>query len=363
MINTTEFLRVMNECKLGPYMGVPCSWLKHILTEIRNTGVEHYVCSEEGSAMGLAAGFSLSGKIPVVYMQTDGVANALNPLATLNKLYNLPCVLLISHRGAPKANDAEQHRQLGRNLHQMLDVIDMPTYMLDGKNWRQSIGKAAQIASKGMQVALIIEKNTFDPIEAEDDVGLVYEYNRVDYMKALNNVLGYDDIVVGTAGFTSREMMEYIKGVELFPMVGSMGCALATGIGLALANKRRVIVLDGDGSILMKPQNMIMANNEGLDNLIHICFDNESYASTGEQETFTAGLEIDELARSCGYPYVDVIWNPQELKDAITSLHTGFSTLPAFLSVSVSSKINHSVPRPQGTPDEWAKEFMRGLKS
>ncbi len=69
----------------GPMTGVPCSYFKSLIQYVDESDqIKHYIASSEGEAMGIAAGFSLSGKIPVVYMQNDGYGNAINPLSRSN---------------------------------------------------------------------------------------------------------------------------------------------------------------------------------------------------------------------------------------------------------------------------------------
>ena len=90
------FVSTLEDAGFSPFTGIPCSVFQPLLDYIadNNDPIRNYLCSSEGEAMGLAAGFSLSGRLPVVYMQNDGYGNAVNPLSSLYLLYKLPLLLL-----------------------------------------------------------------------------------------------------------------------------------------------------------------------------------------------------------------------------------------------------------------------------
>ena len=103
-----------------------------------------------------------------------------------------------------------------------------------------------------------------------------------------------DELVVATTGMTSRELFVARDRPENFYMCGSMGCALSIGLGVALAQpKRTVIVLDGDGAALMSLGSLALARHLRLPNLEHIILDNGTYASTGDQPTCSAAVNFE----------------------------------------------------------------------
>src|SRR6478752_2745427 len=87
--------------------------------------------------------------------------------------------------------------------------------------------------------------------------------------------------VVFTTGYTCRDAYTIEDRDNHFYMVGSMGMASAIGIGLALDQEQPVVVVDGDGALLMNPSNLFLSVSLKLKNLIHIVLDNGSYESTG----------------------------------------------------------------------------------
>lgn len=111
--------------------------------------------------------------------------------------------------------------------------------------------------------------------------------------EAINNILDEigDALVISTTGKISRELYELrIKRGEEpndFYMMGSMGHALPIGIGVALSTDKEVVVLDGDGAILMQMGAVSTVKHYGLHkkNLRHYVLNNEAYDSTGGQPT------------------------------------------------------------------------------
>lgn len=95
-----------------------------------------------------------------------------------------------------------------------------------------------------------------------------------------------DEIVVSSTGMICREVYQVNDRELNFYMMGSMGNALAIGIGLALSNKdRTVFVISGDGASLMSLGTIALFNKLNLPNLRHFILDNNCHATTGGQDT------------------------------------------------------------------------------
>src|SRR2546422_796479 len=135
---------------------------------------------------------------------------------------------------------------------------------------------------------------------------------------------GRDDLlVVAGLGSTAWDITAAGDAPLHFPLWGAMGQAAMIGLGLALAQpKRRVLVITGDGEMLMKigslatigvqqPSNLtlVVIDNEQIgvqqpSNLTLVVIDNERYGETGMQETHTAhGVDLAGVARACGFRY------------------------------------------------------------
>jgi thiamine pyrophosphate-dependent acetolactate synthase large subunit-like protein len=88
-----------------------------------------------------------------------------------------------------------------------------------------------------------------------------------------------------------------------FPLWGAMGCAAMLGLGLALAQpRRRVLVITGDGEMLMGLGSLATVGVQRPENLTVVVIDNERYGETGMQETHTAhGVDLAAIARASGF--------------------------------------------------------------
>ena len=133
-----------------------------------------------------------------------------------------------------------------------------------------------------------------------------------------------DEIVVCNIGFPSRELYDIKDRERNFYMIGSMGLASSIGFGLALAKPNEdVVVIDGDGSLLMNMGSLatVFANNPK--NLTWIVIDNGAYGSTGNQDTYAQVLDLVEVAKGIGfknsYNFKDI-----DLKEIIKSDDASF---------------------------------------
>ncbi|MBB25246.1 MAG: sulfopyruvate decarboxylase subunit beta [Geminicoccus sp.] len=110
-----------------------------------------------------------------------------------------------------------------------------------------------------------------------------------------------DHLVVCNIGLPSQEMHMIDDRETNFYMLGTMGLASSIGLGLALAQDKKVVVIDGDGSVLTNLGTLPTIANNVTDNYVLLIVDNGSYGSTGDQPTY-AGMKtsLTEVARACG---------------------------------------------------------------
>ncbi len=360
MIQLEKLVDALKKREFGPVMGVPCSVFKDFLNYIiDNESFEHYVCSSEGESMGVAAGFSLGGKLPIVYMQNDGYGNAVNPLSSLQLMYELPTLMLLSWRGEPGKKDAYQHLLMGETLTKLLELFKIPYEILDEDGFEKSIANAADyIKFNKKPYALIVKKGLIEKykIDAEKQEFPL----RSDYLVKLSEYAQESDIFLGTTGFTGRELHQIVDVKSKFYMMGSMGCLPAIGLGLSKSfDDRRIFVLDGDGALLMKMGTLSTIGFYKPENLIHICFDNNKYESTGCQPTTASTTDFRVAAEACGYQtsiYVDTM---EEFSGVIDNLSE--MKMPVFIHVRTSAGSIDNLKRPSETPVEMRDNFMEAI--
>ena len=179
---------------------------------------------------------------------------------------------------------------------------------------------------------------------------------------AVLELLG-DELVVVCNGFPSREVYAIRDRPENFYMIGSMSVAPAIGLGVALAQPRRkVLIFDGDGNVLMGLGTLATIGALKPKNLVHIVFDNEVYGSTGNQPTISQVIPLDQVAKAAGYRNVERV---RELEDLIYEIGVMLKEEgPSFLLVKVS-ELADDVGRvdiePPAITERFRKAAMGGI--
>jgi thiamine pyrophosphate-dependent acetolactate synthase large subunit-like protein len=125
---------------------------------------------------------------------------------------------------------------------------------------------------------------------------------RRDVVKALLAERG-ELLVIAGLGSTAWDCTAAGDSALTFPLWGAMGCAAVMGLGLALVQpKRRVLVLTGDGEMLMGLGSLATIGVQKPQNLTVAVIDNERYGETGMQATHTAnGVDLAAMARAAGF--------------------------------------------------------------
>ena len=123
---------------------------------------------------------------------------------------------------------------------------------------------------------------------------------RYDIMKQILPLIE-DQFVVCNIGLPSQELYQLSDQPTNFYMLGTMGLASSIGLGLALVQKKKIIAIDGDGSILTNLGTLSTIANNVANNFILLIIDNGSYGSTGDQLTYAGKkTSLKEIAVACG---------------------------------------------------------------
>jgi sulfopyruvate decarboxylase beta subunit len=123
-----------------------------------------------------------------------------------------------------------------------------------------------------------------------------------------------DQPVIICNGFPSREAYKIADRPTHFYMIGSMGVAAAIGLGVAL-NKpnKKVVVLDGDGNVLMGMGTLATVGALKPKNFVHVVLDNEVYGSTGNQPTISNVVRLEQVAKAAGYVHVERVIEREDI--------------------------------------------------
>jgi sulfopyruvate decarboxylase subunit beta len=178
--------------------------------------------------------------------------------------------------------------------------------------------------------------------------------SRAQAMGALLELVTDQPIVICN-GFPSREAHKLRDRPHNFYMTGSMGMTASIGLGLALAQpKKKVIVFDGDGNVLMGMSSLATIGALQPKNFIHVVFDNEVYGSTGNQPTFSRMVRLDHVAKAAGYVNIERVWEREdilyEFKDMLSQEG------PSFLLIKVNEQIEDA-DRVPIAPADMTKRF------
>jgi len=377
MIAAAEFIEAAKAHGLGLYTGVPCSYLTPFINHVIGSPDLRYVgMVNEGDAVALAAGAELGGMPAVVMLQNSGLGNAVNPLTSLAWAFRTPMLLIVTWRGQPGgAADEPQHELMGRITPQLLELMEIPWEPFPAEP--AAIAPALQRACdymrrEGRPYALLMSKGAVAPSDLEArrpepqqrlPAGVIQEdlvprVTRRAMLRAVQMALRQDDIVVATTGYTGRELYALDDRPCQLYMVGSMGCAAALGLGLAIAQPlRRVVVLDGDGALLMRLGTMATLGMERPRNLLHVLLDNGMHESTGGQATVSVNVDFCTLARAAGYPRTMLVTDPDELREYVDWRPPGLR----LLHVPIRPGVAENLPRPELGPAEVAARLRAHL--
>ncbi len=132
-------------------------------------------------------------------------------------------------------------------------------------------------------------------------------------------------------------------------IVGCMGAASTIGLGIALAQpRRRVIVVDGDGSLLMQLGSLVTIAGAAPGNLIHFVFENGVYETSGSQPLPAEGrFDLTQMARAAGYAHVAAFADAEPFAQALPELIQKRG--PVFVSVRTEAEDGYMVRSSAGT--------------
>ena len=374
MIEPRQFIERLRAGEVDFFAGVPDSLLKNLCAYITDnvSRENNIIAANEGGAVALAAGYHLAtGKTGCVYMQNSGEGNAVNPLLSLMDadVYRMPLLLVIGWRGEPGVHDEPQHVKQGKVTLSLLDAMGIPYAVLD-ENWEKQTDEALRVIKETNGIyALIVRKGTFEEYKLQNQVASDWVLGREEAIKIVVDKLRDDDIVVSTTGMISRELFEYREAKHQghahdFLTVGSMGHASQIALGIALQKpERRVVVLDGDGALLMHMGGMAIIGDYAPKNLVHIVFNNGAHDSVGGQPTVGQKIDVEAIAKAVGYADVISVDSQMSLMAAMNHVNCAVIDGVSLINVNVRKGNRKDLGRPTTTPIENKCSLMKELMS
>lgn len=170
-----------------------------------------------------------------------------------------------------------------------------------------------------------------------------------------------EELIVAANGRVSREAFVLNDRPQNFYMIGSMGLASSIALGLALAKpQHKVIILDGDGNVLMNLGGLPQIGELLPPNLVHIVLDNETYSSTGNQATISNRIPLEKIAQASGYLMVEKVTEEGTFRQVLERFLRAKG--PTFLLVKVEAEEEpEGLPRVGHNPVAIRDRFMSAL--
>ena len=340
-----ELITILKQSGIDFTASLPCEKIK-ILLELVSAEFFHLPLTREEEGVGIAAGAALAGKRPAMFIQSSGIGNMINALLSLTGFYALPLAIFVSQRGIyqekiaaqfpmgkglPKIlkgagirytliSSAEDFRVIPRKLRSVYEKNQIHAFLLSPAIWEGSSARSHAMFDQRPVVCMIPETRR----DAASPDCTRYELIEVVAPYLENRV------VVSNLGWPSKELYALKHQPSNFYMLGSMGMATPIGLGISLSSKKDVVVIDGDGSLLMNPGVLATAAHVSPDNLTILAIDNSSYGSTGSQETLTGScVDLELVARGFGIGNTKRAATQEQLKSAMTEKKSGMKFIHA----------------------------------
>ncbi len=372
---------------------LPCDRLKRLLGMIPDSFF-HVPLTREEEGAGICAGAALAGKRPAMFIQNSGVGNMINALLSLTGFYGLPLAVFVSHRGIYKEKIAAQ-APMGLKLPGILrgagigfssidsasglDLVPkmlekvyrqnrIHAFLLSPALWEGSELKVETPGPKDLKIGTSGQEGWKRPEalpaafsgRGQRKMRQRGKFDRYEILSAVWPHLE-NKAVVCNLGFPSRELYHIGHRPSHFYMLGSMGMATPVGLGIALSDSsKEVVVIDGDGSLLMNPGTLATASCLSGKNLTILAVDNGAYGSTGNQPTLTDGcIDLEAVAKGFGLDTVKAAGK----KDIVNALAGKKAGGPGFIH-ALALPGNRDVPViPIGQMEIKSQfmEFLRGI--
>lgn len=372
MIDPEYFYEALASRGIGLYAGVPDSLLANLCAYIDDHGdfTPHLITANEGNAVAVALGYHMAtGKAAVVYMQNSGLGNAINPLCSLADadVYRVPMLLVIGWRGEPGIKDEPQHVKQGRITLQQLDVLGIPYQILEANSDVNSVldSSFAEMSRTNAPVALVVRKDTFGKYQSKKVVESPSRLRREEALRCILDLCDAKDLIVSTTGKTSRELFDLrvARGDQQrdFLTVGGMGHTASIALGVASGQPdRRLVCLDGDGSLLMHMGAMPVIAGVGPRRFVHVLLNNGAHESVGGQATAAGRIDFKKLADAVGY---SAYANANDIYSLSASWEQlSLSDGPVLLELKILCGSRDDLGRPTSTTEENKMAFMEAAR-
>ncbi len=346
-----ELIAILKKNGVDLTASLPCEKIKVLLEMIGRT-FRHLPLTREEEGVGICAGAALAGRRPAMFVQSSGIGNMINALLSLTQFYELPLAIFVSRRGIYQEK-IEAQFPMGRKLPGVLSGAGIAFSEINARDDLALVERGLKrvygtnsihaflmspAVWEGSQCGSRIPDGGLKDVKKEDrrssfhkheDQILTPRFTRYDIIRIIAPYLE-GKVVVSNLGWPSKELYAVKHQPSNFYMLGSMGMATPIGLGIALSTNKEVVVIDGDGSLLMNPGTLATAAFASPANLTIVAIDNGAYGSTGNQPTLAGScVDLEQVARGFGFRNTVKAAEEKGLIEAMKENPKG----PAFLHV------------------------------
>ena len=372
-MDETQIINELKEQGIDLVSAIPCDRAKGLFFRLPEE-FRHIGLTREEDGVGISAGAYLAGARPLIALQSSGLGNMLNAILSLSTTFGLPLPILASWRGGENENIPAQV-PFNRPLPGILSAAGIPYTILSDPDNPGVIGMAVGDAFRQKTPHVILVppdclhetacNGICSPPKNPRPFATCYErewrmpvMTRFDAITTIARVVT-SEVLVSNLGIPSKELYAANDRDENFYMLGSYTQASAIGLGIATARPdTRVIVLDGDGSLLGSSILPVIAA-AAPENLTIVGLDNGVFGSTGNQPRpgcDTADLRL--MAMGAGFEHTCTVHESRELVSALSaSLRNG----PSFIHVRIKPG-NSDVSNIPLSPLQIRDRFLSVLK-
>ncbi len=375
-----ELISILKNGSVDVTSSLPCEKIKFLL-EMLPESFFHVPLTREEEGVGISAGAALAGKRPAIFVQSSGMGNMINALLSLTAFYRLPLSIFISHRGIYKEKIAAQvpmgYRLAGvlkgagipyslirkredfgmieKVLRRMYEKNMIHAFLMSPALWKTA-DQNLQRSNVRIRTRQHLMKGTEPPsMQSRSSLSLL---SRFEILQTIAPFIS-SKAVICNLGWPAKELFHVKHQPSNFYMLGSMGMASPIGLGISLTSTKEVLVIDGDGSLLMNPGILATVAHYAPSNLTILAVDNSSYGSTGDQPTLTGScVDLEAVARGFGIRNTVKVSNKRQI------IHTMKKSYPEIQFIHALARAgNEDVPNITLDYLKNKKEFQRFLKN
>jgi phosphonopyruvate decarboxylase len=242
-------------------------------------------------------------------------------------------------------------------------VLGIPHFVFSEQSeWKEELSKAIILTKKiNHPVALVVEDKFF----SDYDIAAAnpYELSAGQVIEALFPLIDENTLVVCTTGkigrlFYAVNEKNNFKIKKYLLNIGAMGHASSIALGLARFSDNKIVLLDGDGSLLMHMGSLAIAGTTQVNSLNYIVLNNGSHQSVGGQPTKGLDVDFSLMAKACGFENSIQIISEIQFKKWVET----FQSEKQFVEIRINTNMPESLPRPKESFTAAKENLMKALK-